>query len=98
MSKAKNSLGKVESVLSKSFVDSIQSLAEDEIEQLIVKTEQDIRKIKLEKKNDAKLNAAKDIVKDLGAAYSSAVKQSEAKKSFLLDKLDELQNGVEEDV
>jgi hypothetical protein len=96
MSKGKVSLGKAEQVLSKSLVDSIADLAEDEIEQLIVKTEQDIRKIKLERKNDTKLNAAKDIVKDLNAAYSAAVAQSEAKKNFLLDKLEELQADLED--
>lgn len=92
----KISLGKADQVLSKSFVDSVADLAEDELEQLIVKTEQEIRKIKTEKKNDAKLNSAKEIVKDLGAAYSAALAHNEAKKNFLLDKLDELQNDDQE--
>jgi hypothetical protein len=87
----KVSLGKIENSLSKSFVDSVAALGEEELEQMIVKTEQEIRKIKLEKKNDAKLNSAKDIVKDLSSAYTAAITHNESKKSFLLDKLEELQ-------
>jgi hypothetical protein len=93
----KVSLGKAEQVLSKSFVDTIADLGEDELEQLIVKTEQEIRKIKSEKKNDSKLASAKEIVKDLGAAYSAAIAHSDAKKNFLLDKLEELQGGSDND-
>jgi len=91
------SLGKADQVLSKSFVDSIAELGEDELEQLIVKTEQEIRKIKTEKKNDSKLNSAKEIAKDLSAAYTAAIAHNDAKKNFLLDKLEELQGGDDAD-
>jgi hypothetical protein len=36
-------------------------------------------------------------VKDLGAAYSAAIAHSDAKKNFLLDKLEELQGGSDND-
>jgi hypothetical protein len=88
-------LGKAGNILSKSFTDNVADLSEDELQQLVVQCEKEIRKIKLEKKNDAKLVAAKDLVKDLNGAYASAVTYSEAKKSFLMDKLEEIQSEVE---
>lgn len=95
MSKKKISLGKAEQILSKSFTDNVAELGEDEIEQLVVKCDQEVRKIKAEKKNDPRLQAAKDVVKDLSSAYNSATQYSEAKRSFLLDKLEELQGTGE---
>jgi arsenate reductase-like glutaredoxin family protein len=90
--KKKVDLGKAEQILSKSFTDNVSELSEDEIEQLIVKAQQEVRKLKLEKKNDPKLQAAKEIVSDLNKAYSSAISYSDAKSSFLLDRLEEIQN------
>jgi arsenate reductase-like glutaredoxin family protein len=90
--KKKVDLGKAEQILSKSFTDNVAELSEDEIEQLIVKAQQEVRKLKREKKNDPKLQAAKEIVSDLNGAYSSAISYSEAKSSFLLDRLEEIQN------
>jgi hypothetical protein len=81
-------------VLSKTFVDSVSELSEEEVEQLVVQAEKVIRKITLEKKNDVRLNAAKDLVKDLGGAYSSAISYESAKKSFLMDRLEEIDTEV----
>lgn len=79
--------------LSKSFVENHQNIDEDTAGALVVKAEQKIREIKEEREADEKLMAAKNIVKDLNAAYTSAINYEKSKISFLLDKIDEIQSG-----
>jgi hypothetical protein len=84
----------VKKVLSKSFVDNHEHVDEDTAMQLIVSAEQKIKEIKEERNADDKLTAAKQIVKDINSAYTSAVRYEEAKIQFLLGKLEEIQEGV----
>jgi hypothetical protein len=79
--------------LSKSFVDNHETVHEDMAAELIVKAEQTIRSIEEEREADEKLAAAKSIVKDLGAGYTSAIKYERAKIQFLLEKIAEIQGG-----
>ena len=83
-----------DSKLSQSFVDNADSLNEDEATTLLVEAEQKIRQLKEERNADPKLSAAKSIVKDLSAGYSSALSYEKSKISFLLDKIQEIQDGV----
>ena len=85
--------GKAKKVLSKSFVENHEQVTEDQAADLIVESELQIRSLEEERSNDDKLNAAKQIVKDLGAGYSSAIKYEKAKISFLLEKIEEIQAG-----
>lgn len=80
-------------VLSKSFVDNHENVNEDVAADLIIKAEQKVREIKEERAADEKLAQAKQIVKDLNAAYTSAIKYEEAKIDFLLDKIQEIQSN-----
>ena len=80
-------------VLSKSFMDNHETVAEDVAGELIVKAEQKIKEIKEEKAADSKLEAARGIVKDLNSAYNSAIRYEEAKIDFLLEKIEEIQSG-----
>jgi len=80
-------------VLSKSFVDNHESVDEDKAGQLIVQAEQKVKEIEEEKAADEKLTAARQIVKDINSAYTSAVKYERAKISFLLEKINEIQGG-----
>jgi hypothetical protein len=82
-----------DSKLNQSFVDNAENLNEDEAAVLIIESEQKIRLIKEEKAADDKLNAAKAIVKDLSAGYNSALSYEKSKISFLLDKIQEIQDG-----
>jgi hypothetical protein len=86
-------MNNVKKTLSKSFVDNHENISEDVAGELIVKAEQKIREIEEEKAADEKLTAAKQIVKDINSAYSSAVKYERAKISFLLEKINEIQSG-----
>lgn len=79
--------------LSKSFVDNGKDLNEDEAIQLLVESEKKMKLIKEERAADEQLNAAKNIAKELGAGYTSALAYEKAKISFLLDKIQEIQDG-----
>lgn len=79
--------------LSKSFVDNHENITEDAAGELIVKANQTIRHLEQEREADEKLAAAKQIVKDLNGAYTSAIKYEKAKISFLLEKIEEIQSG-----
>jgi glucose-6-phosphate-specific signal transduction histidine kinase len=80
-------------VLSKSFVDNHENVNEDVAADLIVKAEQKIKAIKEERVADERLAQAKQIVKDLNSAYTSALKYEQAKIDFLLEKIEEIQSG-----
>jgi len=86
-------LGSVRNVLSKSFVDNHENVTEDVASDLVVKASQKIRDIKEERAADEKLAQAKQIVKDLNSAYTSAIKYEQAKIEFLLEKIQEIQSG-----
>jgi len=79
--------------LNKSFVDNHENIDEDKAGQLIVLAEQKIKEVQEEKDADEKLTAAKQIVKDINSAYTSAIKYERAKISFLLEKIAEIQDG-----
>lgn len=81
-------------VLSKSFVDNNEAVNEDEAFEGIVKATQKIREIEDEKSADESLASARQIVKDLNSAYSSAVKYEKAKINFFLQKIAEIQEGT----
>lgn len=80
-------------ILGKSFVDNNENVNEDVAAELIVKAEQKIKEIEDERSSDEKLAAAKNIVKDLNGSYTSAIKYEKAKINYLLEKINEIQNG-----
>lgn len=77
--------------LNQSFIDNHEKVNEDEAGALIVKAEQKIKALEEERAADEKLAAAKQIVKDLNSAYTSAIKYEKAKITFLLEKIEEIQ-------
>lgn len=87
-------LNAAKKVLSKSFVDNHENVNEDVAAELIVSAEMKIKEIKEEQAADGKLEQAKQIVKDLNGAYTSAVKYEQAKISFLLEKIQEIRDGA----
>jgi len=87
-------LGKVKSVLSETFVKDNKDITEDRAMELVVKATIAIKDLDEEKENDDSLNAAKSVVKDLSAGYSSARKYEQAKIKYLIAKIQEIQEGV----
>jgi hypothetical protein len=75
-------------VLSSSFVENNQDISEDEAMEKLTQCELTIRDLLEEKNNDDKLNAAKQIAKDLSAGYNSAVNYEKAKIQFLLEQIE----------
>lgn len=87
------STSSLKKVLSKSFVDNHEDIDEDTACTLIIQAEQKIKEIQDEKESDEKLMTARQIVKDINSAYTSAVKYERAKIQFLIEKINEIQNG-----
>lgn len=79
--------------LSKSFLDNNEDVNEDFAGEQIVKATQKIREIEQERDADEKLQAGKQIVKDINSAYTSAIKYERAKINFFLEKIAEIQGG-----
>lgn len=86
-------MSNVKKVLSKSFVDNHESVDEDKASELIVSAELKIKEIEEERQADERLMAAKQIVKDLNSAYTSAIKYERAKVQFCLEKIQEIRGG-----
>jgi hypothetical protein len=79
--------------LSKSFVDNNENVSEDVAGELIVAAVLKIKEIEQEREADERLTAAKQITKDISSAYTSAIRYERAKINFLLEKIQEIQDG-----
>ena len=84
---------KAKSLLATSFTENYNDISEDEAADEVVLAEQALQKIEDEMDGDEQLTAAKNIAKDLGSAYKSAIKREKAKIAFFLGKIKEIQNG-----
>ena len=80
-------------ILEESFMDNAENISEDKAGELIVKSTQKIKEIEQEREADENLTAARQIVKDLTSAYTSTIKYEKAKINFLLEKIQEIQDG-----
>ena len=79
---------KWEKVLTEAWVNQNEGLSESEAKAKIVESEFEIRAALEEKEGHEQLNAAKEIVKDLNAGFSSAIKYEKAKIEFLLEQIE----------
>lgn len=86
-------LGAAKKVLSKSFTENHENIDEDNAKDLIAKSLKKIKALQEEMSQNERLQAAKQIVKDLESGYKSTVKYEEAKITFLLDKIEEIESG-----
>lgn len=79
--------------LSKSFVENHLDINEDDALELIYTANKQIKDLTEEMNADDKLNAAKQIVKDLSKGYTSAINYEKAKVDFLLERVDAIRAG-----
>jgi hypothetical protein len=86
-------LGAAKKVLSQSFTENHENIDEDSAKDLIAKCLKKIKALQEEMSQNERLQAAKQIVKDLESGYKSTVKYEEAKITFLLDKIEEIESG-----
>lgn len=66
------------------FQDDAASLDEDGLKKVIVESEKNLYSIDKEKSADAKLTAARELVKDLGAGYREAAGAQNAKIKYVM--------------
>lgn len=79
---------KWEKVLTESWVSQNKGLSEEDAKAKLIESEFEIRAALEEKEGHDQLNAAKEIVKDLNAGFSSAIKYEKAKIEFLLEQIE----------
>lgn len=79
-----------EKVLTESWVANNLNLSETEAEKALINSEFEIKTLVYEKENHEQLKAAKEIVKDLNAGFSSGVKYEKAKIEFLLEQIENI--------
>jgi hypothetical protein len=79
-----------EKVLTDSWVSNSRTLTEEDAEKQIVGIEFEIKQILHDKEENEELKAAKEIVKDLNAGFSSALKYEKAKIEFLLEHIENI--------
>ena len=87
-----------EKVLTESWVSNRKNLSEQEAEKELVTAEFEIKQLLHDKESNAQLQAAKEIVKDLGSGFSSAVKYEKAKIEFLLEHIENTRIAVKNKV
>jgi hypothetical protein len=66
------------------FKDIAEAASAEELKKMIVMYEGNIYNIENEKQNDAKLNAARELVKEHSAPYRDAIKTQTAKVKYCL--------------
>lgn len=81
------------SKMPKTFMESLVNLNEDTCMEEIVKCFQKVDEVEQDRDANEQLSKAKEIVKDLSAGYSSAIKLEKKKIRLLIKKLKEIQNG-----
>ncbi len=79
-----------EKVLTESWVSNNRDLSESEAEKVLITSEFEIKQLLHDKENHEQLKAAKEIVKDLNAGFSSGVKYEKAKIEFLLEQIENI--------
>lgn len=79
-----------EKVLTESWVNNNRNLSEAEAEKALINAEFEIKELLHEKENHEQLKAAREIVKDLNAGFSSGIKYEKAKIEFLLEQIENI--------
>ena len=85
------SKGNARKVLSNSFQENHKDVGEDRAMELIYQAERSMKELRNERNQDDKLNAAKNIAKELAGGYTSALNYEKAKIQFLVERIEELQ-------
>ena len=79
-----------EKLLTESWVASNKDLGESEAEKALITSEFEIKQLLHDKEDHEQLQAAKEIVKDLNAGFSSGIKYEKAKIEFLLEQIENI--------
>jgi len=82
--------------LTSTFVEENANVNEENAAAQIVEAAKEISVLKAQMKGDERLEAAKQIVKDLRESYTSSIKFSQSKIKFLIDKLQDIEDEGED--
>lgn len=77
-------------VLTESWVNNNRNLTETEAEKALISAEFEVKQLLHDKENHEQLQAAREIVKDLNAGFSSGIKYEKAKIEFLLEQIENI--------
>lgn len=66
------------------FKDKAEAADQEELNEIIVKCEGNIFNVEKAKEEDVKLNATKDLLKDLSSGYKDAIKEQTARIKYCL--------------
>lgn len=69
------------------FKDTADAAGPDELKQIVIESEGNIYTVEQEMADDVKLNAAKEMVKELSASYNEAKKAQTAKIKYAMFRL-----------
>ena len=86
-----------EKVLTETWVSEHKGLSEEDAKAKLIESEFEIRAALEEQENHTELQAAKEIVRDLNAGFSSAIKYEKAKIEFLLEQIEARRAAAVED-
>ena len=70
------------------FKEAAESMSDDDLNKVILECQEQLYNLNKEKENDPKLNAAKDLVKDLSGAYKDTAAPFISKLQYSLFTLD----------
>jgi hypothetical protein len=83
---------KIEKIIKKlptGFVDEVGAMKKQQLRDMIIQCETNIRAVELERDSDEKLNGAKELVKDYSGPYRDAMAAQRAKIAYVLHVLEE---------
>lgn len=78
------------------FVEDVAGMSSEAMEDAIVASEANIRRVEAEREGDEKLRGARELVKNLSGPYADAVKAQRAKIAYLLWQLEERGELIDE--
>lgn len=87
------SMGKARTLLDQTFIEDVNDMNEDELAAQVIRALIRKKSLAEEMVGDERIQAAKQLVKDLESGYKDSMKMYDAKVGYILDKIKEIQEG-----
>ena len=87
------SMGKARTLLDQTFIEDVNDMNEDELASQVIRALIKKKNLTEEMVGDERIQAAKQLVKDLEGGYKDSMKMYDAKVGYILDKIKEIQEG-----
>lgn len=86
-------MGKARTLLDQTFIEDVNDMNEDELASQVIRALIKKKNLTEEMVGDERIQAAKQLVKDLESGYKDSMKMYDAKVGYILDKIKEIQEG-----